>query len=156
MILEIRKYPDPILKSKSAEIKEITREVQDLGRKMVEAMIENDGIGLAGPQIGVSKKIIIVMTEEGPEVFINPRIVVMSGERELMEEGCLSVPGLFLKIKRSKGVEVEALTLQGKKVRIKAEGLLARIFQHEIDHLNGILFVDRISLRQKIWRFLNG
>jgi peptide deformylase len=156
MILEIKKYPDPILRSKSAEIKETTSEIQDLGRKMIKVMSESDGIGLAGPQVGVSKRIIVVMTGEGPEVFINPKIIAMDKERELMEEGCLSVPGLFLKIKRPKGVEVEALTLQGKKVRIKAEGLLARIFQHEIDHLNGILFVDRISLRQKLWRFLNG
>jgi peptide deformylase len=156
MTLEIKKYPDPILKSKAEDIKEITREVQDLARQMVVTMVDNDGIGLAGPQVGAQKRIIVVMTEKGPEVFVNPKIVARGSGTELMEEGCLSVPGLFLKIKRSKSVEVEALSLNGEKIRIKAEGLLARIFQHEIDHLNGILFTDRVSFYQKLWRFLNG
>lgn len=153
--MEIKKNPDPILKRKSAEIKEITEEIRSLGREMVKTMLKNDGIGLAGPQVGVGKRIIVVTMPEGPEVFINPVIVSGSRETDLMEEGCLSVPGIFLKIKRSRSVEVEALTLEGTKVRIKAKGLLARIFQHEIDHLNGILFIDRVSLRQKLWRFIN-
>jgi peptide deformylase len=156
MALEIKKYPDPILKSKVEEVREITRETQDLARQMVRVMVDNDGIGLAGPQVGAQKRIIVVVTEKGPEVFINPKVVARGKGTELMEEGCLSVPGLFLKIKRSKSVEVEALTLDGEKIRIKAEGLLARIFQHEIDHLDGILFTDRVSLRQKLWRFFNG
>ena len=156
MILEIKKYPNPILKKKAGEIREISAEIKSLAKDMIETMAQGDGIGLAGPQVGESKRMIAIVTEQGPEVFINPKIVVKSGEKELIEEGCLSFPGLFLKISRAKSVEVEALALQGEKVRIKATGLLARIFQHEIDHLDGILIINRISLRQKVWRLING
>ncbi len=154
MIREIRTYPNPILKKKAEEIKEINEEVKKLSRDMIETMKANQGIGLAGPQIGESKRIIIVQTEQGPVCFINPEIVKKSKETEVVEEGCLSVPGVFLKIKRAKEVEVSALNLQGKKVYIKAKGLVAIIFQQEIDHLNGILIIDKISRFQR-WRIRN-
>jgi len=144
-------YPNKILRKKSEEVgEEIDEEIRNLAREMVEIMVKEDGIGLAAPQVGILKRIIVVMMEKGPETFVNPRIIVKSKETEIMEEGCLCLPGVFLKIKRAKMIEVEALNLQGEKVRMKTEGLVARIFQHEADHLDGILFVDRASFWQKI------
>jgi len=150
MILEIKKFPDQILRKKCERVKEVTGEIKNLGWNMVETMEESKGIGLAAPQVGELKRVIIVQMKKGPEVFINPKILKKTRETEIMEEGCLSFPGLFLKIKRAKGVEIEALDGTGEKVKIKAEGLPARIFQHEIDHLDGILFIDRISFWQRL------
>jgi len=145
--LKIIIYPNPILRKKCEEIKEVTEEIKNLGWDMVQTMEENQGIGLAAPQVGELKRVIVVQTEKGPKVFINPQIIKKSKEMDLGEEGCLSFPKLFLKIKRPKEVEIKAMDGDGRK--IKAEGLLARILQHEIDHLDGILFIDRISLWQK-------
>lgn len=155
MTKEIVKYPNSILRKKCEEVKEITEDIKKLGQEMMTIiMTENQGLGLAAPQIGELKRIIVVQTEKGPEVFINPEIIKKSKKTEIREEGCLSFPGLFLKIKRAKEAEIEALDLQGEKIKIKAEDLPARVFQHEIDHLDGILFIDRISFFQKLWRLL--
>ena len=151
MILEIKKYPDPILRKKSEEVKEITQEIKNLGQNMIETMVKGQGIGLAAPQVGELKRIITVKTQKGPEIFINPKITKKSRETEILEEGCLSFPGLFLKIKRVKGVEVESLDIEGRKLHIKVIGVLAQAFQHEIDHLDGVLFIDRLSLVQR-WK----
>jgi peptide deformylase len=148
MILEIKKYPDPILRKKCEEVKEITPEVKKLIEDMIETMEKNEGVGLAAPQVGILKRIIVVETPEAPKGFINPQIFKKSKEKEIMEEGCLSFPGLFLKIKRAKEIEIEALDENGGK--IKAEGILAKILQHEIDHLDGILFIDKISFWQRL------
>jgi peptide deformylase len=156
MILEIKKHPDPILKKRALEIKELNEEVKSLAKDMIETMTEKDGVGLAGPQVGEGRRIVVVMTQEGPQVFLNPKIVSKSKEKELGEEGCLSLPDLFLKINRFKEVEVEALNLSGEKIKLQVKDFMARVFQHEIDHLDGILFIDRLSWRQKIWRRLNG
>jgi peptide deformylase len=159
-ILKIKKYPDPILKKKCQEVKEVTEEIKNLGWDMVGTMEENEGIGLAAPQVGESKRVIVIhplkersleeKSKRLPQVFINPEIIKKSEATITDEEGCLSFPGLFLKIKRAKEVEIEALDKDGKKVQIKAEGLPARIFQHEIDHLDGILFIDRIIFWQRL------
>ena len=146
----ILKYPNPILRRKSEEIKEITPEIKELALDMQETMMKNKGIGLAASQIGILKRMIAIKTETGPEVFVNPKIIKKSKEKEIMEEGCLSFPEFFLEIKRPKKVEIEAINLDGKKVKIQAGGLLARVFQHEIDHLDGILFIDRLNLFQRI------
>ncbi|HOK00448.1 MAG TPA: peptide deformylase [Candidatus Pacearchaeota archaeon] len=147
-LLEIKKYPDPILKKKSYEVEKITDEIKKLIEDMAETMKKNNGVGIAAPQVGVLKRIIVIETENGIVPFINPKIIKKSKEKETMEEGCLSFPGVFLKIKRPKEVEIEALNKEGKK--IKAKGLLARILQHEIDHLDGILLIDRLSFLGKI------
>lgn len=159
-ILKIKKYPDPILRRKCQGVKEVTEEIKNLGWDIVETIEENEGIGLAAPQVGELKRVIVIhpIKERSPEekskklsqVFINPEIIKRSKETIIDEEGCLSFPGLFLKIKRAKEVEVEALGKEGEKVQIKAEGLPARILQHEIDHLDGILFIDKISFWQKL------
>jgi peptide deformylase len=150
MILEIKKYPDKVLKKKCKEVKEITSDVKNLAQDLAETMVKKDGVGLAASQVGELKRIIAVQTERGPVVYINPKILKKSRETEVIEEGCLSFPGLFLEIKRAKRAEVEALDEMGRKIQIKAEGLPARVLQHEIDHLDGILFIDRLSFWQKL------
>ncbi len=148
--LDIKKYPESILRKKCQEIKEITPEIKELILNMAETMLKNQGIGLAAPQVGVLKKLIVVRIEKGPLAFINPKIIKKSKETEIGEEGCLSFPGIWLKIKRAKGVEIESLNEMGEKICFKTEGLPARIFQHEIDHLDGILFIDRLNLWQNL------
>jgi peptide deformylase len=159
-ILKIKKYPDPILRKKCEEVKEITEKIKNLGWDMVETMIENQGIGLAAPQVGVLKRIIAVhliqertteeKTAKSPQVFINPKILRKSKETVIEEEGCLSFPGLFLKIKRAREIEIESLNEKGEIFHLKAVGLPARVLQHEIDHLNGILIIDRVGFWQKL------
>lgn len=148
-ILEIKKYPDPILREKCQEVEKVTPEIKKLIEDMAETMEKNNGIGLAAPQVGVLKRVIVAETEKGPIGLINPAILKKSKEKILDEEGCLSFPKLFLKIPRWKKIEVTALDGNGKK--IKARGLVARILQHEIDHLDGILYIDKISFWQR-WR----
>ncbi|MBI1984560.1 MAG: peptide deformylase [Candidatus Wildermuthbacteria bacterium] len=138
-------YPNPLLKEKSLEVKRITPSVAKALSRMGYTMDRNEGVGLAAPQVGIAERMIIVKDADANHVFLNPRIVKMAKKRETDEEGCLSLPGIFLKIRRAKEVEVEAHTISGEKVLIRAEGLGARIFQHEIDHLNGLLIIDRIS-----------
>ena len=148
------KYPNSILRKKCQRVEEITADIRKLGQDMKETMIKNQGIGLAAPQVGELKRVIVVhpirdsspeaRAETSPQVFINPKIIKKSKETVIDEEGCLSFPGLFLKIKRAREVEVKALDMEGKEIQIKAEGLPARVFQHEIDHLDGILFIDRV------------
>lgn len=148
--LEIKKYPDPILRKKCKEVKEVTEEIKKLSQEMIEVMIKGQGIGLAAPQVGELKRIIAIQAEKSSVVFINPQVLKKSREHEFLEEGCLSFPGLWLKIKRPKKIEVEALTVDGKKIKIKAQGIFAQILQHEIDHLDGILFIDRISFWHRL------
>ena len=152
-ILKIKKFNEPVLRKKCLIINKIDKEVKDLVVSMAQTMVENQGIGLAAPQVGESKRVIVVVTDlEGQGIFelINPRIIRKSKEMETGEEGCLSFPGIFLKIKRAKEVDVEGLDIKGEKIRLKAKGLLARVFQHEIDHLDGILFFHRLNFAQKI------
>ena len=151
---EIIKYPDPILRKKCQEVREVTMEIKKLVEEMILALEKKQGVGLSAPQVGVLKRVIVIETEKGPIGLINPKIIKKSREKEIMEEGCLSFPGLWLKIKRAKEVEVEALDKEGKGIRMEAEGLIAKILQHEIDHLDGILFIDKLSFWQKLWRLL--
>jgi len=152
---KIFKYPDPILKKKAEEVKEITPEIRDLIEKMKGIVREDEmTVGLAAPQIGVSKRIIIIKTEKGLAAFINPEIIEKTKETEIAEEGCLSLPGIFLNIKRWKGIKVKALDEQGKEVDIRAEGFMARVFQQEIDHINGILIINRIPFWKRLWVLL--
>ena len=148
---EIIKYPNPFLNKKAEEIKEISEEILRLAKDMIETMNANEGVGLAAPQIGESKKIIVVDQGDGPMIFFNPRIVKKSWKKEVMEEGCLSLPGYSLKIIRPKEIEVEGLNEKGERIKVKAGGLLARIIQHEVDHLDGILLINRINFWQRIW-----
>ena len=148
MILEIRHYPDPILRKKCEKVENID-EQEELIKDMFKTMYDSEGVGLSACQIGVAKKIAVVDIGEGPMLFINPEIVSKKGE-VISEEGCLSVPGIFLKIKRAKEIEVEALNEKGERFNIKAVGLLSRCLQQEIDHLNGVLIIDRLPKVKKI------
>lgn len=157
MKLEIRIYPDPALKKKAEKVKEVTPEIKELIARMKEAM-ENppsleEGVvaaGLAANQVGILKRVIAVNLGKELRGFVNPEIVRQSRERKISKEGCLSFPGLWLDIKRSRWVEVRALDENGKEIRLRAEKFLAMVFQHEIDHLNGILFFERLGLFQRL------
>ncbi len=149
--LEIRKYGDPILRQKCEEIGGITDEVRSLAKNMLKAMYRDNGVGLAAPQIGEKGRIIVVDVGQGPFSLVNPKILEKSAEKESDYEGCLSLPKVTLKIERAKRVEIEGYLLeQGQRVKIKAEGLLARAFQHEVDHLDGALIIDKVSYFRKL------
>ena len=144
-ILPIIKYPNPVLRKKCGKIKDpLDPEIQELIAGMIKAMKDNNGMGLAAPQVGKSIRLCII--EESGQLYalINPKIKSQSREKVPGEEGCLSFPGKFLNIERSEKVKVRCLDEKGKQVKIKAAGLLARALQHEIDHLDGVLFVDRV------------
>jgi len=149
MVREILKYPNPILVQKAKDIEEITPEIRKLAEDMADTMYEKRGIGLAAPQVGECCRLIAVDVS-GPDerselmFLVNPVIVSREGEVE-DEEGCLSVAQFRAKVKRSEKVVVKARDLDGKEVEVPAEGLLAVCLQHEIDHLDGVLFIDRIS-----------
>jgi peptide deformylase len=144
-ILSVRRYGDPVLRHGTEAVPAVTPEYERLLDDMVETMYEQVGIGLAAPQIGVGLRIFVVDPARGvPRAYFNPRIVEQGGTA-VEEEGCLSLPGIFAQVARAEWVVVEALDRQGAPVRQRASGLLARVFQHEIDHLDGILFVDRLD-----------
>ena len=149
--LQITIFPEQILRKKAEKVNNITPEVKELAPQMIFAMKANDGVGLAGPQVNISKRIIVLQDGEEQHAYLNPRIVKKSREKHADEEGCLSLPGIFVLVKRASQIEVECETLDGKTVRIKAEGLTARIFQHEIDHLNGKLIINRIPFWKR-WK----
>jgi len=148
-------YPDEILKTKAEEVKEFSDEIRNLVNDMFETMYKKGGVGLAANQVGVLKRVVVIdlhskTEKQGKEqiVLINPEIVTQEGEI-VKEEGCLSLPGLYRKVKRAAYVKVKAQNLEGEEFEIEGEGLLARALQHEIDHLNGIVFIDRLSPLQK-------
>ncbi len=140
-----------ILRTQAEPVDKITPEIRELIRKMKKIMKASNGVGLAAPQIGIQKQIFVAeLLYEGEEngifyAVINPKITNISKEKEKLEEGCLSLPKLYGEVERPKKIQVEYLDEMGKKKRLKASGLLARIFQHEIDHLNGGLFVDKVK-----------
>ncbi len=150
-ILEIKKFNEPVLRRKCQDVKKVDKKLKKLIVDMAQTMERNQGIGLAAPQVGISKRVIVVLNLENRRILglVNPKILKKGRETEIGEEGCLSFPGIFLKIKRVKEVEIEGIDINGKKIKLKTKGLLARVFQHEIDHLDGILFIDRISFWQR-------
>jgi len=143
--MEIRTYPDPVLRRKAEPVASIDNEIKRICEKMIEAMIRADGVGLAAPQIGISKRIIVLDVEGEFHILINPQLVSTSKETEEFTEGCLSVPGVTATVKRSAEATVVGTRLDGSEVRITGKGLLSRAIQHEIDHLEGRLFIDRLS-----------
>ncbi len=138
------KYYHPVLRRKASNV-EINKETKDLIKEMKAVLSKEDGVGLAAPQIGESKKIIIINSEEEIFAFINPEIVDISEDKIINKEGCISVPEIRLDVSRSRKVKIRTLNEGGKDIEIEAEGVLAIILQHEIDHLNGILFFDRVN-----------
>lgn len=151
---EVRILGDPVLRQKAQPVAGVTEEIQQLIADMFDTMYAEDGVGLAGPQVGVLERVIVVdpREEEGePLALVNPVVVEASAELERGEEGCLSIPGLKDFVERPATVVVEGLDQHGEPCRIAAEGLFARVLQHEVDHLDGILFIDRVSpLKRKL------
>ncbi|MDD3626692.1 MAG: peptide deformylase [bacterium] len=152
-LLKITTFPDTILRLKAEDITDIDQELIDLINSMYDTLYEYEGLGLAAPQISVSKKLFVIDTkkyyEDGEKLLlINPEIVEKEGSEKL-EEGCLSVPDIHCEVKRAIKILFRGYNLDGKLIEREAEGLLARVIQHEFDHLNGILFIDRISTINK-------
>ncbi|MBN1293361.1 MAG: peptide deformylase [Candidatus Latescibacteria bacterium] len=149
IIEKVRVYGDPVLRKKTDPVTVFDKELSELVENMVDIMFEYKGIGLAAPQVGISEKIITIDASFGESVddimvLINPEILHVEGEVS-MEEGCLSVPGVWEEVVRPEKVTVHYTDVNGEEHKIDTDGMLARVIQHEIDHLEGILFVDRIS-----------
>lgn len=144
-------YPDPILKKRAAAIADITPEIKELGGRMAETLQKYQGVGLAGPQVGVSLRVIVVQDGDKAIVCVNPEITRQSKETAIEEEGCLSIPTIFLLIRRPVSITVTYRDLNGERVKRNVTGLTARIFQHEIDHLNGILIINRVGIWKR-WK----
>jgi peptide deformylase len=156
-VLEIVKYPEPVLLKKAEEVRQIDGALHKRIEDMIQTLYAAPGLGLAAPQVGDSLRLFVYdlavqeeapETRRGPIVVINPEIIAMEGE-EVEEEGCLSLPGYLEKVKRALRVQLKGLDREGKEIRLEGEGLLARLFQHEVDHINGVLMVDRFSSLKK-------
>ncbi len=144
-VLPIRTVPDPVLREKSKRIRTVDKSIQKLIADMMETMFDAPGVGLAASQVGVPLRLIVIALPEQEKIcLINPEVVKRKGER-LVDEGCLSVPGYIGQIKRSETVTVKGRDQQGKEVRIKADELLAQALEHEIDHVNGVLYLDHLA-----------
>jgi peptide deformylase len=144
----IRQFGDPVLKQRAREVAELDGPLARLVDTMVETMYEASGVGLAAPQVGVQKRIFTYDVGEGPRVMINPTVVETAGEW-VHEEGCLSVPGLSFEVVRSERVVVQGVDLDGTEVIVEDDDFLGRVFLHEIDHLDGILVLDRLEPDQR-------
>lgn len=154
-VLRMRLLPDPILRKQAKKVGKILPGLKKLTADMIETMYEQNGVGIAANQVGSLQKVCIIQTPdmEEPMVLVNPEITNREGEREV-EEGCLSIPGYRGTVKRSVKVRARALGLDGKVVRINAEELLAQALEHETDHLNGILYVDRLVSPDSLWKIV--
>jgi len=146
--LELIIYPHPVLRRKSEEVKKMD-EVKDILNKMWEVMYTYKGIGLAAPQVGINKRVMIMDVENKKICLINPYIIEKEGE-VTEEEGCLSLPNIFLSVPRAQEIVVEGWDAEGKKVKLKMVDLMARVVQHEVDHLEGVLIIDYASPSQRI------
>tara|TARA_B100001996_G_C18553987_1_gene551996 strand:- start:88 stop:612 length:525 start_codon:yes stop_codon:yes gene_type:complete len=155
-VLKILTVPDPTLRKKSISVDKVDKDIKNLMNDMLQTMYEAPGIGLAAIQIGIPKRIVVMDISKDPDkkkpmYFVNPEITWKSSTNSTYEEGCLSIPNQFAKIERPEKCNIKYLDYDGAEKEIKAEGLLATCIQHEIDHLNGVLFIDYLSkLKQNI------
>jgi peptide deformylase len=149
-VIPIRLLPDPILRQKAKRVRNIDGSVRKLITDMVETMHAAPGVGLAAPQVGVPLRVIIIGIPGDEDIaIINPQIIRRTGER-LVNEGCLSIPGYVGEIKRAESVRVKGRDQNGKEIRIKGDELLAQALEHEIDHLNGVLYIDHLESQDKL------
>ncbi len=151
-VLKLCEYPDPILKEKSQEVLSVNDEIKRILQDMLETMYSAGGVGIAAPQVGILKRLVVIDVEQkdedtrgNPIFMVNPQIVWKSEETNICEEGCLSVPQQRAEVERAASVRAVYTDFNGKSCEISAEGLLAKAIQHELDHLDGILYIDRIS-----------
>lgn len=151
--MRIRHLPqDSVLRQKAKKVQVIDNSIQKLIDNMIETMQQANGVGLAAPQVGVSLRVIVLqMPDESPVAIINPEIVERAGEQEVTE-GCLSIPGYYGKIKRSAFVTVKGKDRNGRKIKIKASDLLAEALEHEIDHINGTLYIDHLESEDQLYQ----
>ena len=156
-VMQMRFLPDPILRQQAKKIGKDRSNLKKFTDDMLETMHEHHGVGLAANQVGSLQKVAVIQLPEWEEavVLVNPEIVEQEGEREVVE-GCLSIPGYRGMVKRSVKVRVRAVGLDGKVKRIKAEELFAQALEHEIDHLNGVLFIDRLVSPDSLWKVTQG
>ena len=143
MITIITGEKNPILRQKSKEVEHFTKEVYDLIEQMKRIIVKENALGLAAVQIGVPKRIIVCRVNDEFKIFINPEIKKYSKQTDILEEGCLSLPNTYGEVERPKTIILQTKNEEGKKIKLKVFGLLSRVIQHEIDHLNGILFTDK-------------
>jgi peptide deformylase len=146
---EIVTYPAEVLRQRASAVEKIDGSVFSLIENMADLMYQSDGVGLAAPQAGVSRRVIVLDVGEGLLSLVNPEILETDEEKDTVEEGCLSLPGIRVQVQRPKSVTVRGLNEKGETVVKTAEGMWARAFQHEIDHLNGVLIIDHASMVQK-------
>jgi peptide deformylase len=147
----IVKVPNPVLRQKAPEIQRVSKKTQLLIDDMLRIMRKANGIGLAAPQIGILQRLVVVAPEGmKPTALINPRVTKSEGE-VVLEEGCLSIPGLYGNVSRPAAIEVEALDRKGRKLTLRLQGMKSRVVQHEIDHLDGILFIDKVDATTLHW-----
>ena len=147
-VLKILIFPDQRLRTVAKEVLDIDEEVKALSKNLIETMYEGNGIGLSATQVNVHKRMLVVDVSEeknSPMVFINPKVEVLDPIKTTYSEGCLSVPGFFEEVTRPSKIKINALSLEGKSFSLQADGLLAVAVQHEMDHLNGKIFVDFLS-----------
>jgi peptide deformylase len=148
--MELVYYPHDILRQTTQPVDSISSELKDFLKEMVQIMDKNRGVGLAAPQVGNSQRFFVAkLQNEEPIFFINPEVLYTSLEKNIYEEGCLSLPGVWAEVKRPAAITIQALNLKGKVFRLEADGFLARVIQHELDHLNGILFFDHLSEKKR-------
>ena len=152
-VLPMHIVPDPLLRERAKRVSNISPSIQKLIDDMIETMHNSHGVGLAANQVGVLQRVIVIQLpdDDEPRVFINPELIKQEGERDV-EEGCLSIPGYRGLVKRSVKVKAKGLDRKGKAVRVNADELLAQALEHEIDHLNGTLYIDRLVDRTKLWK----
>jgi len=158
--LEVLHFPDKRLRKVAQPVEKVDREIKNIIEQMFFTMYEEKGIGLAATQVNIHKRIIVIDVSENKNekiLLINPQIISLSKDLDTMEEGCLSVPGFYESVSRPKTIKVSSLDIDGKQIEFEADGLLATCIQHEIDHLNGKLFVDHISAlkRDRIEKKIN-
>ena len=143
MALEVKTFGDPVLKTRAAKVKEFDETLLRLTEEMLVTMREREGVGLAANQVGRLRRVLVAGIEEDEYVLVNPVIEARSDETEVLAEGCLSIPGIQVDVERPVTVTVSGQNADGEEIRFEAKGLLARVFQHEVDHLDGVLILDR-------------
>ena len=148
-LVKVRLYPDPVLRERAGPVSQFDPTISSLIERMAQTMYDSKGVGLAAPQIGVSLRVVVADVGEGLTAIVNPEIVADNGE-ESMEEGCLSVPGAQVEIPRIRSIVVKGLDEEGRELTLRAKNLLARVIQHEIDHLNGVLIIDSIPGEERL------
>lgn len=160
----IRLLGDPVLREKTRKVSRFDAKLKALAADMVETMRHSDGVGLAAPQVGVLERVVVVETPEDEDepgsgqlhVIVNPEVARASKELVDGIEGCLSIPGYVGEVNRHQAITIKGQDIKGRKVRIRAQGFLARVLQHEIDHLEGVLFIDQLTAPDRIWRVEEG